>query len=261
MLEQIAAWNGWLNGLVWGWPTIVLLLGTGVVLTVLTGGVQFRYLGFASRGARQDHAEERRSWQRLAVPGRRDRARLHRRRRQHRGRGDRHRHRRPRRAVLAVGLGRAGHVHEVRGDRDRAALPRTRRQRRHARRRDVHAEEAWACRGSAPSSRVSSRWRPSASATWSRPIRSPTACAPPSASPRADRHRARRRHRRGHPRRHPAHRRGDRDPRPGHGPVLSGRRSGHPDAVRRARFPTASAWCSTAPSRARRRQAASPARP
>lgn len=49
MLEQIAAWNGWLNGYVWGWPTIVLLLGTGVLLTVLTGGVQFTRLGFALR--------------------------------------------------------------------------------------------------------------------------------------------------------------------------------------------------------------------
>jgi AGCS family alanine or glycine:cation symporter len=49
MLEQIAAWNGWVNGFVWGWPTIVLLLGTGVLLTVLTGAVQFRYLGFALR--------------------------------------------------------------------------------------------------------------------------------------------------------------------------------------------------------------------
>jgi AGCS family alanine or glycine:cation symporter len=49
ILEQIAAWNGWLNGYVWGWPTIALLLGTGVLLTVLTGGVQFRRLGFALR--------------------------------------------------------------------------------------------------------------------------------------------------------------------------------------------------------------------
>jgi alanine or glycine:cation symporter, AGCS family len=47
MVEQIAAANSWLNGFVWGWPMIVLLLGTGVVLTVLTGAVQFRYLGFA----------------------------------------------------------------------------------------------------------------------------------------------------------------------------------------------------------------------
>ncbi len=49
MLEQIAAWNGWLNGYVWGWPTIALLLGAGAVLTVVTGGVQFRYLPFALR--------------------------------------------------------------------------------------------------------------------------------------------------------------------------------------------------------------------
>jgi AGCS family alanine or glycine:cation symporter len=49
MLEQIAAVNSWLNGYVWGWPMIVLLVGTGVVLTILTGFVQFRYLPFALR--------------------------------------------------------------------------------------------------------------------------------------------------------------------------------------------------------------------
>jgi AGCS family alanine or glycine:cation symporter len=49
MVDQIAAANSWLNGYVWGWPMIVLLLGTGIVLTVLTGAVQFRYLGFALR--------------------------------------------------------------------------------------------------------------------------------------------------------------------------------------------------------------------
>src|SRR5688500_10494471 len=49
MIDQIAAANSWLNGYVWGWPMIVLLLGTGVLLTVLTGGVQFRHLGFALR--------------------------------------------------------------------------------------------------------------------------------------------------------------------------------------------------------------------
>ena len=32
MVEQIAAANSWLNGFVWGWPMIVLLLGTGLVL-------------------------------------------------------------------------------------------------------------------------------------------------------------------------------------------------------------------------------------
>ncbi len=47
MLDAIAAFNTWLNGYVWGLPTIVLLIGTGLVLTVLTGGVQIRYLGRA----------------------------------------------------------------------------------------------------------------------------------------------------------------------------------------------------------------------
>ena len=49
MQQQIADWNSSLNGLVWGWPMIVLLLGTGLVLTLVTGAVQFRYLGLALR--------------------------------------------------------------------------------------------------------------------------------------------------------------------------------------------------------------------
>ena len=38
-----------LNSLVWGGPMIALLIGTGVVLTVLTGFAQFRHLGMAMR--------------------------------------------------------------------------------------------------------------------------------------------------------------------------------------------------------------------
>ena len=49
MQQQIADWNALLNALVWGWPMIVLLLGTGLLLTVVTGGAQFRYLGRALR--------------------------------------------------------------------------------------------------------------------------------------------------------------------------------------------------------------------
>ena len=49
MLELIARWNGWLNGYVWGWPTIVLLLGTGLLLTIATRGAQFRYLALTFR--------------------------------------------------------------------------------------------------------------------------------------------------------------------------------------------------------------------
>jgi AGCS family alanine or glycine:cation symporter len=47
MLENIASFNAWLNGYVWGLPLIILLMGTGVLLTILTGGAQFRYLGVA----------------------------------------------------------------------------------------------------------------------------------------------------------------------------------------------------------------------
>src|SRR5688500_4150704 len=49
MIETITAANSWLNSYVWGWPMIVLLVGTGLLLTILTGGLQFRYLGFALR--------------------------------------------------------------------------------------------------------------------------------------------------------------------------------------------------------------------
>ena len=47
MLDTIASINTWLNGYVWGVPLIVLLIGTGLLLTAITGGAQFRYLPFA----------------------------------------------------------------------------------------------------------------------------------------------------------------------------------------------------------------------
>lgn len=49
MTETFARLNSILNGYVWGWPMIVLLMGTGFLLTILTGAVQFRRLGFALR--------------------------------------------------------------------------------------------------------------------------------------------------------------------------------------------------------------------
>jgi len=49
MIDTLQRLNSTVNGLVWGWPMIVLLMGTGLLLTVLTGGVQFRRLGFALR--------------------------------------------------------------------------------------------------------------------------------------------------------------------------------------------------------------------
>jgi AGCS family alanine or glycine:cation symporter len=49
MTDLLARWNAALNGIVWGPPMLVLLIGTGVVLTVVTGAVQFRHLGTALR--------------------------------------------------------------------------------------------------------------------------------------------------------------------------------------------------------------------
>jgi AGCS family alanine or glycine:cation symporter len=49
MVDRIAQWNAWLNSYVWGAPMMVLLVGTGLLLTVLTRGVQFRQLDFALR--------------------------------------------------------------------------------------------------------------------------------------------------------------------------------------------------------------------
>jgi AGCS family alanine or glycine:cation symporter len=48
-MDQLLAFERALNGYVWGGPMIILLMGTGVLLTVLTGFVQFRRLGFALR--------------------------------------------------------------------------------------------------------------------------------------------------------------------------------------------------------------------
>jgi alanine or glycine:cation symporter, AGCS family len=49
MLESLASLNSQINAYVWGLPMMALLIGTGVLLTVLTGGVQFRRLGTALR--------------------------------------------------------------------------------------------------------------------------------------------------------------------------------------------------------------------
>jgi len=47
MIDFVTRANAWLNGLVWGPPMLVLLVGTGVLLLAVTGAVQFRHLGTA----------------------------------------------------------------------------------------------------------------------------------------------------------------------------------------------------------------------
>lgn len=49
MIEYIKNANTWLNNIVWGPPMLILLMGTGLLLTILTGVVQVRYLGLAMR--------------------------------------------------------------------------------------------------------------------------------------------------------------------------------------------------------------------
>jgi alanine or glycine:cation symporter, AGCS family len=48
-MDALLSFERTVNGLVWGWPMIVLLMGTGTLLTILTGFVQFRKLGVALR--------------------------------------------------------------------------------------------------------------------------------------------------------------------------------------------------------------------
>lgn len=49
MMQQLLDFHSRLNGLVWGAPLIIALMGTGLFLTLWTGGVQFRRFGFAMR--------------------------------------------------------------------------------------------------------------------------------------------------------------------------------------------------------------------
>lgn len=49
MIETLLAFNGWINGIVWGPPFMVLLVGTGIYLSIRLGFFQFTHLLFAWR--------------------------------------------------------------------------------------------------------------------------------------------------------------------------------------------------------------------
>ena len=49
MTETIQGLNATVNAYVWGWPMILLLMGTGLLLTILSRGVQFRRFAFSMR--------------------------------------------------------------------------------------------------------------------------------------------------------------------------------------------------------------------
>lgn len=49
MLEAITNINSSINNIVWGIPALVLLVGTGVLLTIITKGFQFVRFGHAMK--------------------------------------------------------------------------------------------------------------------------------------------------------------------------------------------------------------------
>lgn len=49
MIQGLLLFNDWLNGIVWGPPFMILLVGTGAYLTIRLGFFQFTHLGFAWR--------------------------------------------------------------------------------------------------------------------------------------------------------------------------------------------------------------------
>ncbi len=59
-MDQIDHFLNEINALVWGIPLLVLLIGTGIYLTIILRGVQFRYLGYAIK---QVFAKQRQSSQ------------------------------------------------------------------------------------------------------------------------------------------------------------------------------------------------------
>ncbi len=44
-LSAVENVNNFINGIVWGWPVIILILGTGILLSVRTGFLQIRHFG------------------------------------------------------------------------------------------------------------------------------------------------------------------------------------------------------------------------
>lgn len=48
-METIASVNSAINGVVWGLPMLILLVGAGILLTLMTKGMQFRKFGYAMK--------------------------------------------------------------------------------------------------------------------------------------------------------------------------------------------------------------------
>ena len=46
-MSAIMEFINWLDGMVWGPPIMILLVGTGLLLTIYLPGIQFRRLGWS----------------------------------------------------------------------------------------------------------------------------------------------------------------------------------------------------------------------
>lgn len=57
MLSKVSAFLNWLDGFVWGVPLIVLILATGIFLTIRLRGIQFHKLGMACKYMFQNENE------------------------------------------------------------------------------------------------------------------------------------------------------------------------------------------------------------
>lgn len=49
MIQVIQNVNSAINSVVWGWPAMILILGVGLFLTILTKGIQFRKFGYSMK--------------------------------------------------------------------------------------------------------------------------------------------------------------------------------------------------------------------
>ena len=49
MVDMVTSINSAINGFVWGVPMMILIVGTGVYLTVFTGFLQFRKFGYTMK--------------------------------------------------------------------------------------------------------------------------------------------------------------------------------------------------------------------
>lgn len=114
-MEQFMKINTAVNGFVWGPVMLVLLVGTGVYLSIAVGFIQFTKIGYWWKNTigkifKKGEAGDGEITPRRPVS---HGPCLHRRHGQHRGRHGRDHLRRPRRRVLDVGVGAFRHGDQV----------------------------------------------------------------------------------------------------------------------------------------------------